>query len=187
MVENTIFLLYASHDGHTRKIVERLAPYLSERGQAVSTYNLAECEPPSFMVEDAAAVLLFSPIRYGYHLTPIDTYIKKHKQLIGNDKLGLISINLTARKAEKNRPETNPYYKKWLKYHKVKPHVQAVFAGRLDYAQYKWWDKQLIRLIMSITGGPTALNTAIDYTNWAEVDVLAEQVIKLAVKKQEVA
>lgn len=187
MTKDLTFLLYASHDGHTRQIIRHLAAALMEEGQAVSVYNLAEREPPFFMIEEAASVMIVSPVRYGHHLPAIDRFIKKHKLLLNQEKLGMVSINLTARKSDKNTPATNPYYKKWLCRHKLEPAIQAVFAGRLEYRLYRWWEVQIIRLIMKITGGPTQLDTVIDYTKWAAVNALAKEIAIINVKKQEVA
>ena len=46
----------------------------------------------------------------------------------------------------------------------------AVFAGKIDYRKYKYWDRQIIRLIMWITRGPTALETNIEFTDWEQVE-----------------
>jgi menaquinone-dependent protoporphyrinogen oxidase len=48
-----------------------------------------------------------------------------------------------------------------------------VFAGKLDYPRYRWFDRQMIRLIMALTGGPTDPTTVVDYTDWAAVDGFA--------------
>ncbi|EQD58117.1 protoporphyrinogen oxidase, partial [mine drainage metagenome] len=55
----------------------------------------------------------------------------------------------------------------------------AVFAGRLDYARYGFWDRQIIRLIMKLTGGPTARDTVVEYTEWEQVQALAERISAL--------
>ena len=187
MKPQPIILLYASHDGHTYQITQHLEAYLIAQNQNVIIYNVKEQIPPNFMIEDAAFVLVISPIRYGYHLPAIEAFLKEAKSFLKNEKIGLASINLTARKSNKNTAETNPYYKKWLKRHHISPAVRAVFAGRLDYQRYKWWDRQMIRLIMKITGGPTDSYTQIDYTDWAAVEALGAEIVKKVIRKQEVA
>lgn len=187
MPQNLIFLLYASHDGHTLKIVKRMVSILTQLKQEVSVYNVAHRSPPSFMLDEASMVMVLSPIRFGHHLPAIDAYLKDHKSLFDMRKLGLVSINLTARKPEKNEPHTNPYFRKWLKRHKIEPALQAVFGGHLDYPRYRWWEKHIIRFIMKITGGPTDLMTVKDYTNWPQVEALAYKIAEMSEQKQEVA
>ncbi len=75
-----------------------------------------------------------------------------------------------ARKPEKNHPETNPYLIKFLRQIPWKPMKLAVFAGKIDYQKYKFWDRLMIRLIMWMTKGPTDPKTNIDFTNWSQVE-----------------
>lgn len=177
MSENPVFLLYASHDGQTGRIALRLMDELRARGQKALPCNLAKAIPPVFLFEEAAAIVLLSPIRYGYHLRPIEEFIQEHKALLQKQILGMVSINLTARKAGKDQPETNAYFKKWIKKHQINPDISAVIAGRLDYPRYSWLDRQMIRFIMKITGGPTDPQTQVEYTQWDRLGVLADHIV----------
>jgi len=187
MRKEIIFLLYASHDGHTAHIIRYLASLLMYKEKLVSVYNLEDRSPPDFMLEEAASIIIISPVRYGRHLKSVDNFIKQHKHLLNQKILGMISINLTARKKDKNKPHTNPYYNKWLKHHKIIPKIQAVIAGKLEYRIYNWWEKQIIRFIMKITGGPTDFHTVIDYTNWNEIKELSDEITSLSFEKKEAA
>ncbi len=62
----------------------------------------------------------------------------------------------------------------------VKPAIDAVFAGRLAYPEYRWYDKMMIRLIMKITKGPTDPNTVKVFTDWQAVSRFAKQVLKVS-------
>lgn len=86
------------------------------------------------------------------------------------------SVNIVARKAEKSRPETNPYVRKFLARTSWRPTCLAVFAGRLDYPHYRFFDRQMIRFIMWITKGPTDPSTVIEYTDWRAVDAFAREI-----------
>ena len=80
---------------------------------------------------------------------------------------------MVARKPEKRQPDTNPYLKKFLKEISWKPKNLAVFAGKIDYPRYRFWDRNIIRLIMWMTKGPTDPNATIDFTDWEQVDDFA--------------
>ncbi len=62
------------------------------------------------------------------------------------------------------------------RYHKVElqvswqPKELAVFAGRIDYKKYRFWDRQIIRFIMWITKGPTNPQAVVEFTDWNKVD-----------------
>jgi len=80
------------------------------------------------------------------------------------------SVNIVARKPEKSRPETSPYVRKFLSQVSWRPTQAAVFAGKLDYSKYEFWDRTIIRFIMWMTRGPTDPATVVEFTDWGEVD-----------------
>jgi menaquinone-dependent protoporphyrinogen oxidase len=180
MLEAPVVIVYASHDGQTAKIISYLERQLAQKKCAALVCNLGQMSMPSFILETASAVVVVSPVRYGRHLPKIDAFINEHKTLLRHKRLGMASINLTARKPNKNTPQSNPYFKKWIKRHALIPDIAAVFGGRLDYPRYRWLDRQLIRLIMMITGGPTHPRTRLEYTCWADVARFAAQIEALA-------
>ena len=51
--------------------------------------------------------------------------------------------------------------------------LQVLFGGELDYQRYGLFNRYVIRLIMKINGGPTDLNTKVEFTNWDEVNRFA--------------
>ncbi len=76
---------------------------------------------------------------------------------------------MVARKPDKNEPDTNPYLKKFLKQVPWQPTKLAVFAGKIDYKKYRFFDRSMIRLIMYVTDGTTHPETVADFTDWGKV------------------
>lgn len=182
-----IHLIYATHDGQTGRIAKRLTDRWRAAGQAFAAFDLGAgaVEPEDWPLE--GTLVLLAPIRYGYHLSSMDRFIQKNKNYIQKQRLVLISVNLTARKPGKDRPETNAYYRKWVKKHGLTPVLGAVLAGRLEYRLYAWWEKAMIRFIMRLTGGPTKADAVVDYTNWAKVDELADRIARSGQAQREAA
>lgn len=179
-----IHLLYATRDGQTRRIVERLASRWQKGHVAYALHDLSEQRVDPHGWPLPATVVVIAPIRFGFHLPPIERFLRAYKKILENQRLVMVSINLTARKPEKNTPETNPYYKKWVKKHKFSPVLGAVLAGKLNYSLYKTWEKWVIRFIMFLTGGPTHFDAIVDYTPWDRVDDLANQIASLSSAKE---
>jgi menaquinone-dependent protoporphyrinogen oxidase len=67
------------------------------------------------------------------------------------------------------------YLRHLLRRYRLQPAEALAVAGRLDYPRYSWLDRQLIRLIMWISGGPTNPASCIEYTDWAAVEGLASR------------
>ena len=123
--------------------------------------------------------MLVAAVRYGKHLPEVDSFLNTYSILPAPPPLALASVNLSARKADKTTPSGNAYLRKTIARHRLAPALAVAFAGRLDYRRYSWRDRQIIRFIMLLTGGPTDPNTCIEYTSWSAVDEFADQIAAL--------
>ena len=169
-----ILIIYSSIDGHTISICKHISKSLEE-SHFPKLMNLENTEKSD--IEEAEKILIGASIRYGDHSKELYNFIEIHKELIEHKENAFFSVNAVARKPEKNKPETNPYINKFLKRTDWKPNKIAVFAGRIDYPKYNFFDKHMIRLIMWITNGPTDLNKTYEFTNWNDVDEFAKKIL----------
>ncbi len=161
-----IGILYATVDGQTLKICNQLVNELQKNNINVELFSIDNFN------EDVASfnkLIIGSSIRYGVHNEKIIEFINKNKLKLNAIKTAFFSVNLVARKPEKNKPDTNPYVIKFFKNIDWKPTVVEVFAGMLDYKKYKTFDRIMIQFIMWMTKGPTDKNTKIEYTDWDKV------------------
>jgi len=173
-----IAIYFASHDGQTRKIVGRLAEHLSAHGVGATITDLTAGASP---VIDAKAdlVLLAAAIRYGFHLPAARHFLARLRAEIPEQRIAVVSVNLTARKPGRQTAEGNVYLRNWLKRTGLRPALAAAVAGRLDYPAYRWFDRMMIQAIMTISGGPTDPATVIEYTDWQEVETLSQKLANL--------
>ena len=125
-------------------------------------------------------IVIGASIRYGTHSKQVVEFVRRHRQVLESKPSAFFSVNIVARKPEKNSPETNPYLRKFLAQTNWQPPLQAVFAGKLDYPRYRFFDRLMIRLIMKMTNGPTAPDTVIEFTDWAKVDDFAAALGKVS-------
>lgn len=163
-----ILIVYSTTDGHTRKICERIKEVLEAQDHAVTL--LFVNDDPDIDLEPFDKVVIGASIRYGKHRPQVYEFIRKHQQQLESKPNAFFSVNVVARKAEKNQPETNPYLQKFLKQISWQPKTLAVFAGKIDYPIYTVWDRQVIRFIMWMTKGPTDPQTVVEFTDWNKVD-----------------
>ena len=124
----------------------------------------------------ARMILIGAAIRYGKHKPEVYDFISTHRATLDSRISGFFSVCLVARKANKNTPQTNPYYKKFLKRSGWQPDLMAVFAGKVNYPIYNWSDRLMIRLIMWITKGPTDPQTVKEFTDWQRVNDFATEI-----------
>ncbi|WP_172919114.1 menaquinone-dependent protoporphyrinogen IX dehydrogenase [Capnocytophaga canis] len=171
-----IGIIYATVDGHTKKICDSIHEVLSSKQKEVQLIPVQTFDGNLHFFDK---ILIASSIRYGNHHTDILKLINENYAVLNIKKAAFISVNLVARKPEKSTETTNPYVVKFLKNIEWKPSVVKVFAGKLNYKIYGFFDRIIIKLIMFITKGPTSSPTEIDYTNWDEVKRFANDFAEL--------
>ena len=173
----TILIIYSSTDGHTLKICKRLRSVIERQEQQEHQIVLVSINDAQLTdLEQFDKIVIGASIRYGKHRPQVYDFIKRNIDVLNRKPNAFFSVNIVARKPEKNRPETNPYIKKFLKITPWQPKELAVFAGKIDYPKYSFLDRHIIRLIMWITKGPTDPKTVMEFTDWAEVDTFGRRV-----------
>ena len=168
-----ILFLYSSVYGQARKVCERLQAGLAADGHQCLVAPLDE---PGHDPAGFDAIVIGASIRHGKHNPAVLEFIHQHRALLEAKPSAFFSVSLVARKPGKNTAETNPYTKAFLARSPWKPRVAAVFGGVLDYQRYGLFDRYAIKLIMTITKGPTDLHTAVEFTDWNAVDEFSSRI-----------
>ena len=166
-----VLILYSTTDGHTRKICLRIKQVIEQAQHQVAISELGI--DSGLDLKDFDQIVIGASIRYGKHSRRVTDFIRRHRSALEDKPGAFFSVNLVARKPDKNTPETNPYLRKFLEQIGWKPDILAVFAGKLDYPKYERFDRLMIRLIMKMTKGPTDPATVIEFTDWKKVDEFA--------------
>lgn len=169
-----IIIIYATTDGHTKEICDSLVETTETLNNHVDLVEISDAG--RFDLNEYDKVVIGASIRYGKHSPLIYDYIETNHQVLAQKPNAFFSVNVVARKPEKNQPDTNPYLIKFLKQIKWQPNELAVFAGKVDYQKYSFFDRNMIRFIMWMTKGPTAPDTKIDFTNWEQVKAFAKTI-----------
>ena len=164
------FIIYSSTDGQTIKICKRIMSIIGDSKivsiDEAKNENLSKYEK----------VIVGASIRYGKHKPELYEYISENCDHLIDINASFFSVNVVARKPEKNTPLTNPYVQKFLSISQWHPSLIGVFAGKIDYPRYGVLDKFMIRLIMWITKGPTDTKNVYEFTNWDDVDSFAKKI-----------
>ncbi|MDX5584817.1 MAG: menaquinone-dependent protoporphyrinogen IX dehydrogenase [Aureibaculum sp.] len=169
-------IIYSTVDGQTLKICNKLKEQFEEQNQDISLFSVDDFKEE---ISNYDKIIIGASIRYGVHNKSVIEFINNNKTELDTKKTVFFSVNLVARKPEKNAPDTNPYVIKFFKNIDWKPTVVEVFAGNLDYQKYPFFDRTMIRLIMWITKGPTDSKAKIEYTNWDRVKEFGIKICKL--------
>tara|TARA_B000000475_G_scaffold237266_1_gene205726 strand:+ start:314 stop:826 length:513 start_codon:yes stop_codon:yes gene_type:complete len=160
-------IIYSTVDGQTKSICENISKY--------STNTSVDVLPISgdINLNEYKLVVIGASIRYGKYRKEVYEFINKNYEFLEAKESAFFSVNVVARKPEKNSPATNPYLIKFLNNVKWKPKKLAVFAGKIEYPKYKLIDKYAIKFIMWITKGPTDTSQSYEFTDWEKVEAFA--------------
>ncbi len=172
-----VLLLYSTTDGHTVEICKRLRTVIEGAGDSVELVNLID--RPTLEGRDFDKIVIGASIRYGKHQPSVYEFIRNNQAALDSNPSALFSVNVVARKPEKNTPATNPYLQKFLRQIDWHPKNLGVFAGKISYPDYGFVDKQMIRFIMWMTKGPTDPTTVVEFTDWDKVDEFGQMVAGL--------
>lgn len=172
-----ILIIFSTSDGHTRKICQRLKSVIEERAHKATLKSIDDLLNVDLNAFDK--IVLGASIRYGKHSKRVYEFIDKHQQILDSKPNAFFSVNVVARKPNKNNPQTNPYLKKFLNQISWRPKELAVFAGKVDYPKYTFWERLMIRLIMLMTKGPTDPKSIVEFTDWNQVKNFGQLVCEM--------
>lgn len=171
-------ILYLTRDGQTKKIAEHIAAELEGEVALISLRDLPQ--PSAGQLAQFDCIVIGASIRYGHFDPILEQFIRQHHALLNQKKSAFFSVNLTARKDNRNTPETNVYTRKLLTRIQWQPDLVEVMAGALLYPRYTFFDRFMIRFIMTMTKGDTDTRKEYEYTDWRKVSLFAQKIRKLS-------
>lgn len=166
-------IIFSTTDGHTQKICTRLQEVIEQNEETQSKPEsvtlLSIDKTKDLDLEAFDKIIIGASIRYGKHSQNTYDFINTNQTLLEEKSNAFFTVNMVARKPEKNTVETNPYLNKFLDEIAWQPQEKAVFAGKINYSMYGFLDRTIIRFIMWMTKGPTDPSTNIEFTDWQQV------------------
>jgi len=98
-------IIFSSTDGQTQKICKRIMEFEKNKNdsQIVSISEARNTDLSQFQ-----RIIIGASIRYGKHKPDLYNFIESNIDEISNKENAFFSVNVVARKPEKNTPNTNP-------------------------------------------------------------------------------
>ena len=168
-----ILVLYASFDGQTRRIAERIAARLGARHEATAVPVSAPWAAAA--IERSDAVIVGGAIRYGHHARELETMVREHAASLARRPGAFFSVSMSAARPGEGVAQARRYAEEFLERTGWQPASLALFAGALRYTRYNAFLRFLMRLISRSTGASTDTSRDHEYTDWAAVDRFAAE------------
>jgi menaquinone-dependent protoporphyrinogen oxidase len=174
-----LLLVYASTHGHTVKVASHLAEALRRKGVAVHAHDAASA--PDVAPSGYDAVIVGGSVHGGSHQRSIADWVERHRTRLTAIPTAFFSVSLTAAEdSEESRRATREYIDDFLDDTGLTPRRTASFAGALQYREYDFMTRLIMRVLMRRGDHPTDIAQDYEYTDWDAVDRFADECARMA-------
>jgi menaquinone-dependent protoporphyrinogen oxidase len=168
-------VFFATTEGQTRRIAERLAGVLREHGLSSRTIDLGSREADRVDWSRVRGAIVGASLHAGKHQSVARTFARSHAAALTRVPSAFFSVSLSAnssnpdeREAARRLADEFPAGCGW------QPAIVQPLAGRLAYTQYGFLKRQILKRIARKEGAPTDTSRDYEFTNWEKVDRLAQ-------------
>ena len=169
-----VLIVYASYDGQTARIAERIGARLRGEGHNV-TLRSADALEVLWELDTHDAILVGGAIRFGKHAPYLVEVVRDHVQDLSRRPAAFFSVCKSAGGPGARPLAAQRYIDEFLRRTGWKPALARSFAGALQYTRYNFFIRSMIRLIMTVTGGDTDTSRDYEYTDWDAVEAFADE------------
>lgn len=174
-----ILVLYATVEGHTRKIAKTLASEFEAVKAEVDLTCVSDpgyCDPGAY---DGA--VLCAPIHIGRYPSEFINYIQSWKHALNSVPNALVTVSLAiASDNEEEKAEAETYPDKLIAKTGWQPSDFHHAAGALKYVEYDFFKRWIMRRIAKAEGIPVDTSKDHELTDWASLKQFARDFTKAA-------
>ena len=181
-----IGVLYATREGQTRRIAERVAQDLRARRLDVECKNLRDDD--AIHPNDYAAVVLAASVHAGKHEGEMVKFVKKHRTELEQAPTAFLSVTLSEAGAEMSgkAPEERARFSadvqrvidKFFEETGWRPERVKPVAGALMYSKYNPLVRFVVKRIAKKAGAATDTSRDYEYTDWCALDRFVEELTR---------
>ena len=181
-------VFFATSEGQTRRIAERLAAALHGHGIDSRAIDIAGADAALIDWTKVRGALVGASIHVGKHQKTADRFVRAHVSDLNAVPSAFFSVSLAA--ASKNEKEVDaaealarafPAARGWT------PETIVSLAGRLAYREYSILIRWVMKRIATKEGGPTDTSRDHELTDWARVEQLAREMAQRIRAREAVA
>jgi menaquinone-dependent protoporphyrinogen oxidase len=179
----TAAVFYATREGHTKKIAERIAVDLRARGAAVDVFDVRVCGDPDWTKYSVAC--LAASVHLGHHEREMIAFAKKHREALERLGAAFVSVTLSEAGAEDPRkpaPErlaaaadAQRMIDVFIEESGWRPAHALAAAGALAYSKYNFLVRFMMKRIARKAGAPTDTSRDYEFTDWPTIDRFADR------------
>jgi menaquinone-dependent protoporphyrinogen oxidase len=172
-------VLYATREGHTRRIAEHVAGTLCSRGFSTDIVDVAS-PPAELSLEHYCAAFVAASVHKQKHEREMTAFIKRHVSQLERIPTAFVSVSLSAAGAEdamaseerriRASNDVQRMIDSFLADTGWRPGKVRGVAGALMYSKYNFFIRFIMKRIARQAGGNTDTSMDHDYTDYKSLD-----------------
>lgn len=176
-------VLFATREGHTKRIAERIVSDLLTLGFDVDLLTVRR--PLPFSLDRYSAAVLAASVHGGSHEKEMVRFVKEHRSELDGMTTAFVSVTLSEAGAEmvdKNPMEHEQFARdvggmlgKFFRETAWHPTLIKPVAGALLYTRYNFLVRLIMKNIARKAGASTDTSRDYEYTNWLALDKFVDE------------
>jgi menaquinone-dependent protoporphyrinogen oxidase len=178
LAECDIPVFYATTEGQTRRIAERLVAIFREKGFTSRALDVATSNAEYVDWPHVRATLVGASLHAHRHQRSAEAFVREHAGDLNAHPSAFFSVSLAATsQMPAERDEAARIASKFPARTGWHPDEVVCVAGRLAYTQYGFFTRFIMKRIARRQGGSTDTSRDYEFTNWEDVARLADAVV----------
>lgn len=171
-------VFYATTEGQTRRIAERLAAIFNERGLSSRAIDVANSAADYIDWAHVRAAVVGASLHAQRHQRPAEAFVRRNARRLNKRPSAFFSVSLAiAAEDPKEREAAGRLAGELPAQFGWHPSVIKCLAGRLAYTRYGWLTRFIMKRIARKHGLSADTSRDYEFTNWDEVTRLADALI----------
>jgi menaquinone-dependent protoporphyrinogen oxidase len=173
MHDKTILVAYATSEGQTAKVADRVAATLRDQGFGTTTVGL-DGVPSDVSVTDHDGVVVAASVHLGRHQPAAEAFVENNRESLAARPSAFLQVSLSAASDDPERLATaERYVEEFLAETRWEPDLTASVAGALRYSEYGFLKRLAMRQIAKEATGDVDTGRDYEYTDWDAVTAFA--------------
>jgi menaquinone-dependent protoporphyrinogen oxidase len=171
-------MFYATKDGHSRKVAERVGAALKARALEVAVYDVRDADAGAALLRSDAAVLVGS-VHHGKHEAELVAFVNAHREQLDAKPTAFLSVSGAEAGAEqgstpearvKSAAHVGEQLQAFMHATGWHPrHVRAV-AGAFVFTHYNALVRWVMKRVAKSEGLPADTSRDYDFTDWVALE-----------------
>jgi menaquinone-dependent protoporphyrinogen oxidase len=181
-----ILIVYATREGQTRRVAERLAADARTHGRSAEIVDARAAR--SLELAKYSAVVVAASVHAGKHEREMVAFVRTHRGALERMPSAFLSVSLAEAGAEdaaaspearaRSRQEVEGAITGFFEETGWRPGRVKPVAGALLYTKYNFIVRFVMKQIVKKKGGSMDTSRDHEYTDWASVDRFAEELLR---------